>query len=71
MSVHYSLPLTLCTMFQSEYRKRGFQEVVSPNIYNSKLWITSGHWQHYSVSGWNVIGFVIEYCFRITCFSLR
>ncbi|XP_041375523.1 threonine--tRNA ligase 1, cytoplasmic-like isoform X2 [Gigantopelta aegis] len=30
------------------YRKRGFQEVVSPNIYNSKLWEVSGHWQHYA-----------------------
>ena len=35
---------------QSEYWKRGFQEVVSPNIYNSKLWEQSGHWQHYAVS---------------------
>ena len=33
---------------QSEYYKRGFQEVVSPNVYNSKLWQTSGHWDHYS-----------------------
>merc|ERR1712051_627605 len=33
---------------RSEYYKRGFQEVVSPNIYNSKLWQTSGHWEHYS-----------------------
>jgi len=30
------------------YWRRGFQEVVSPNIYNSKLWKTSGHWDHYS-----------------------
>lgn len=36
-------------MLQSEYRKRGFQEVVSPNIYNAKLWERSGHWQHYAV----------------------
>jgi hypothetical protein len=43
--------LTQVTLFlQSEYRKRGFQEVISPNIYNSKLWERSGHWQHYSVS---------------------
>ncbi|XP_012721082.2 threonine--tRNA ligase 1, cytoplasmic [Fundulus heteroclitus] len=39
---------TLIEFIRSEYRKRGFQEVVTPNIYNSKLWITSGHWQHYS-----------------------
>ena len=34
---------------QEEYSKRGFQEVISPNIYSTKLWETSGHWQHYSV----------------------
>ncbi|XP_064653248.1 threonine--tRNA ligase 1, cytoplasmic-like [Lineus longissimus] len=39
---------TLIDFIKGEYRKRGFQEVVSPNIYNSKLWQTSGHWQHYS-----------------------
>lgn len=42
---------------QSEYRKRGFQEVVSPNIFNSKLWQTSGHWQHYSE---NMFSFEVE-----------
>ena len=41
---------TLIEFIRGEYRKRGYQEVVSPNIYNSKLWVTSGHWQHYSVS---------------------
>ena len=45
------------TLFQSEYRKRGFQEVVTPNIYNSKLWQTSGHWQHYSE---NMFSFEVE-----------
>uniref|UniRef100_A0A1A7WB97 threonine--tRNA ligase n=1 Tax=Iconisemion striatum TaxID=60296 RepID=A0A1A7WB97_9TELE len=39
---------TLIEFIRSEYKKRGFQEVVTPNIYNSKLWVTSGHWQHYS-----------------------
>ncbi|KAJ8263018.1 hypothetical protein COCON_G00154750 [Conger conger] len=39
---------SLVQFIRSEYRKRGFQEVVTPNIYNSKLWQTSGHWQHYS-----------------------
>ena len=32
---------------QTEYFKRGYQEVISPNMYNSKLWETSGHWQNY------------------------
>ncbi|KAG8228415.1 hypothetical protein J437_LFUL003888 [Ladona fulva] len=39
---------TLIEFIRSEYRKRGFQEVVSPNIYNAKLWQTSGHWAHYA-----------------------
>ncbi|XP_056022009.1 threonine--tRNA ligase 1, cytoplasmic-like [Ostrea edulis] len=39
---------TLMEFIKGEYRKRGFQEVISPNIYNSKLWERSGHWQHYS-----------------------
>lgn len=41
---------TLINFIKKEYRKRGFQEVVSPNIYNAKLWQTSGHWAHYAVS---------------------
>ncbi|XP_053406030.1 threonine--tRNA ligase 1, cytoplasmic-like isoform X2 [Mercenaria mercenaria] len=39
---------TLVDFMKSEYRKRGFHEVVSPNIYNHRLWETSGHWQHYA-----------------------
>jgi len=38
----------LVDFIKEEYWKRGFSEVVSPNIYNSKLWMQSGHWQHYS-----------------------
>ncbi|KAJ3316264.1 threonyl-tRNA synthetase, partial [Gonapodya sp. JEL0774] len=37
----------LIELQRSEYHKRGFSEVVTPNIYNSKLWIQSGHWQNY------------------------
>ncbi|KAH0501352.1 putative threonine--tRNA ligase 2, cytoplasmic [Microtus ochrogaster] len=33
---------------KEEYHRRNFTEVISPNMYNSKLWETSGHWQHYS-----------------------
>lgn len=39
---------TLMNFIKAEYRKRGFQEVITPNIYNVKLWQTSGHWQHYA-----------------------
>jgi threonyl-tRNA synthetase len=48
---------TLIDFIKSEYRKRGFKEVVSPNIYNSKLWVTSGHWQHYAE---NMFQFEVE-----------
>ncbi|TKR81272.1 hypothetical protein L596_015173 [Steinernema carpocapsae] len=38
----------LVNFIKKEYRKRGFSEVISPNMYNSKLWEQSGHWQHYA-----------------------
>ncbi|PWN49265.1 threonyl-tRNA synthetase [Violaceomyces palustris] len=38
---------TLQEFIKSEYRQRGFDEVISPNMYNSKLWETSGHWANY------------------------
>ncbi|GBM66055.1 Threonine--tRNA ligase, cytoplasmic [Araneus ventricosus] len=47
----------LISFIKSEYWKRGFQEVVTPNVYNSKLWETSGHWQHYSE---NMFSFEVE-----------
>ncbi|KAN0018238.1 hypothetical protein ACTFIU_010852 [Dictyostelium citrinum] len=37
----------LLQFLRSEYRKRGYHEVISPNIYNQKLWETSGHWDNY------------------------
>ena len=37
----------LIEFVRKQYRKRGFVEVISPNIFNSKLWMVSGHWQHY------------------------
>ncbi|KAG9510946.1 Threonine--tRNA ligase 1, cytoplasmic, partial [Fragariocoptes setiger] len=39
---------TLENLIRSEYRKRGYQEVVTPNIYNVELWKKSGHWQNYA-----------------------
>uniref|UniRef100_A0AAY5F447 threonine--tRNA ligase n=1 Tax=Electrophorus electricus TaxID=8005 RepID=A0AAY5F447_ELEEL len=38
-------PLPLC---QSEYRRRGFSEVITPTLYSTSLWERSGHWEHYS-----------------------
>ncbi|KAB0401706.1 hypothetical protein E2I00_018871 [Balaenoptera physalus] len=39
---------TLMDFIREEYHRRSFMEVLSPNVYSSKLWETSGHWQHYS-----------------------
>ena len=41
---------TLVAFIRGEYKKRGFTEVVTPNVYSTKLWETSGHWQHYSTN---------------------
>ena len=37
----------LVDLMRSEYIQRDFQEVITPNMYNSKLWETSGHWGNY------------------------
>lgn len=49
MSTFFSLfvLLSIFSSTQSEYRNRGFQEVVSPNIYSNRLWETSGHFPKY------------------------
>ncbi|KAL3446626.1 hypothetical protein BJX65DRAFT_112183 [Aspergillus insuetus] len=38
---------SLQTLLRSEYRKRGYQEVQTPNMYDVGIWKTSGHWEHY------------------------
>ncbi|KAL2916699.1 threonyl-tRNA synthetase [Polyrhizophydium stewartii] len=38
---------TLVELQRSEYWKRGFHEVITPNMYNTKLWERSGHWANY------------------------
>jgi len=37
----------LLDLMRLEYKRRGYQEVISPLIYNKELWETSGHWQNY------------------------
>ena len=44
---------TLVNFIKDEYRKRGFTEVMTPNIANVKLWKQSGHWQHYKQNMFN------------------
>lgn len=48
---------TLVDLLRSEYRKRGYEEVITPNMYNSKLWKTSGHWANYKE---NMFTFEVE-----------
>ncbi|KAG5492554.1 hypothetical protein JKF63_01132 [Porcisia hertigi] len=39
---------TLVEFLRKRYRRCGFQEVISPNMYSSKLWMVSGHWEKYA-----------------------
>ncbi|KAH3660020.1 hypothetical protein OGAPHI_007225 [Ogataea philodendri] len=47
----------LCDILRVEYRKRGYEEVITPNMYNAKLWETSGHWANYKE---NMFTFEVE-----------
>ncbi|XP_047667105.1 threonine--tRNA ligase 1, cytoplasmic isoform X1 [Tachysurus fulvidraco] len=47
---------TLTDFIKSEYKRRGFSEVVTPTLYSTSLWQRSGHWEHYS-----------ENMFTVTC----
>lgn len=38
---------TLVNLMKEAYRERGFQEVMTPNLFNTQLWETSGHWAKY------------------------
>lgn len=37
----------LIDFLKNEYKKRGFQEIITPNIYKADLWKISGHWDKY------------------------
>lgn len=37
----------LIDFIRGEYRKRGYKEVITPQLFNKALWELSGHWQHY------------------------
>ena len=37
----------LINFIRNQYRVRGYEEVITPNIFNLKLWKTSGHYEKY------------------------
>ena len=39
--------LRTCEAGQPEYKRRGYQEVISPNLCNIDLWKISGHYKNY------------------------
>ena len=47
----------LVEFIRDAYRKRGYQEVITPNIFNVKLWEQSGHWEHFQE---NMFSFEVE-----------
>lgn len=38
---------TLLSFIKSQYRARGYEEVITPLLYSNELWKMSGHWDHY------------------------
>jgi threonyl-tRNA synthetase len=43
----YGVYRTLQNFIRDLYKKYEFVEVMTPNMFNKKLWETSGHWEHY------------------------
>lgn len=37
----------LVEYLRDEYKRRGYYEVITPNMYHCRLWENSGHWEHY------------------------
>ncbi len=37
----------LQNFIREQYKKYDYKEVMTPNMFNKKLWETSGHWEHY------------------------
>jgi threonyl-tRNA synthetase len=38
---------TLVQFIRTQYAKRGYTEVITPQLFNKELWVESGHWSHY------------------------
>ncbi|XP_045070004.1 threonine--tRNA ligase 1, cytoplasmic-like isoform X2 [Coregonus clupeaformis] len=55
---------TLTDFIKTEYRRRGFNEVVTPTLYSTALWERSGHWEHYSENMFTVTGDTHTYALK-------
>ena len=44
----------LINLLREEYKKRGYQEVITPLLYEKTLWEKSGHWEHYKENMFNM-----------------
>lgn len=45
----------LVEFIRKQYKKRGYDEVITPQMFQKELWITSGHWEHYKEDMFTVI----------------
>ncbi|KAH6601575.1 hypothetical protein BASA50_001523 [Batrachochytrium salamandrivorans] len=46
----------LTDLLRSEYRRHGFDEIITPLVFNKSLWDRSGHWQNYKEDMFAVSG---------------
>ncbi|PRP81449.1 Threonyl-tRNA synthetase [Planoprotostelium fungivorum] len=46
----------LLSFLREQYVKRGYDEVITPNVFNTELWKTSGHLENYSDDMFRVTG---------------
>lgn len=54
----------LVDFMRSEYRLRGFTEVITPNMYSSSLYMRSGHYQNYKDGMYSLDIEKEEYCLK-------
>jgi len=43
----YTVYRELQNLIREQYKKYDYKEVMTPNMFNKKLWEASGHWEHY------------------------
>lgn len=46
----------LTSMLKNEYKNLGYEEVITPQVFHSRTWKTSGHWENYKEDMYMVQG---------------